>query len=348
MDMVYLFLTGNRSAYLNAIFTVMSMPKGIVYDLKYRDLENRSIVDNSAKSFDEKSQEKVLILFNDEHGGYVPLRFGSLKRWKKEEGQIYYSVRMGEYCNDIRNEKLCEFIDEIAPEKIRIIDIDGVGHGILAFLAEREPGRLLEKKQDSWSKVVRKLGEKALFKKYYSVFTKIQITEKGSEVEVNDKIVLKTEHNYMIRMTYYIPDFNAVPMEYIPVQFYESDKSLGIIEMMNALLSEQNVIEILCSTVKKDVGNQKNAFRYEILKERINGKIVQYARTPIEVEVKGSLSKKIYYFLTIMAIILLGVANFLNSAIIDENSSKVLTAAISGVITLVTWLMIKLIGKPKI
>lgn len=346
--MLYLFLTGKRSAYLNAIFTVLSLPKGMTYDLKYRDLENESIVESSAKNFNKKLSEKVLVLFNNGDGDYVPLRFGRLKKWRKEEGQIYYSVQMREFCNYKMKEEFCEFIDRIAPIPIRTATSPGKVKGILAFRKGVEVEEIIEQAEDSWIKTVRILGKEELFKKYYSIFTKIEVTEKGRKIDANNVIRLKTEHNYMICTTYYIPEFNVSPMEYIPIKYYESNKSLGIVENMDGLLSEQNVIEIPCFAEGKNIGKRKNAFRYEILKDEVNGRSVQYARTPIEVDIEGKMPRLIYYFCVALVIILLGVANYYNSAILDENSSKKLIAFISGGITILTCALVKLIGKPKL
>ena len=98
--MLHLFLTGRRAAYMNDIFTVLHMPENTVYDLKYRIYESGDkIIHSSAEKENCKIEDEVLVLYSDMKGRYIPLRFGRLEKVESEEGQLYYGVRLKEYCH---------------------------------------------------------------------------------------------------------------------------------------------------------------------------------------------------------------------------------------------------------
>lgn len=114
--MLHLFLTGRRAAYMNDIFTVLHMPENTVYDLKYRIYESGDkIIHSSAEKENCKIEDEVLVLYSDMKGRYIPLRFGRLEKVESEEGQLYYGVRLKEYCHWKCNES-GEFLDKLAPE----------------------------------------------------------------------------------------------------------------------------------------------------------------------------------------------------------------------------------------
>ena len=180
--MLYLFLTGNRSAYLNAIFTVLHFPKNTTYDLKYRMTDANSIVHQSAKNyinFTRTSEEKILILFDNEEGQYVPLRFGKLQKYAEEEGQIYYSVQLTEYCHTESKSEFNNFIDSVSPEIVRHLTnkSSNEAEGILVFRDEnnRPLPVNLKQSEDSWIRTVRSLSDLMrkmdIFKQYYLIFT---------------------------------------------------------------------------------------------------------------------------------------------------------------------------------
>lgn len=119
--MLYLFITENRSAYLNMILTIMYFPETMTYDLKYKDANTNSIVDSSAGIFRSSDliEKKVMILFNDEMGNYIPLRFGTLQNMVKLDDQIYYTVRLEKYCHADCPQDFCRELNNITDNKIR-------------------------------------------------------------------------------------------------------------------------------------------------------------------------------------------------------------------------------------
>ena len=175
--MLYLFITGNRSAYMNNIFSVMSLPQGWSYELKYK--EKGGIIDEESKKLSENSSEEVLILFvREEDDVYIPLRMGRLVGIVKDEGQMYYSVRLGQYCNWNGKSEFCEWLHRLLGNDIRHLTYEtkDSADGKLVILSNQKPTDVLEKKEDSWIKTVRELGKEDLFKKYYSVFTVMSVS----------------------------------------------------------------------------------------------------------------------------------------------------------------------------
>ena len=218
--MLYLFITGNRSAYMNNIFSVMSLPQGWSYELKYK--EKGGIIDEESKKLSENSSEEVLILFvREEDDVYIPLRMGRLVGIVKDEGQMYYSVRLGQYCNWNGKSEFCEWLHRLLGNDIRHLTYEtkDSADGKLVIRSNQKPINELEKKEDSWIKTVRELGKEDLFKKYYSVFTKVEIDGKVDFGENGKKAFVRSGQNYIARITYYIPDFNNSPMDTLPIEF---------------------------------------------------------------------------------------------------------------------------------
>lgn len=207
---------------MNNIFSVMSLPQGWSYELKYKYEEKGGIIDEEAKKLSENSSEEVLILFvREENDVYIPLRVGRLVGIVKDEGQMYYSVRLGQYCNWKEKSDFCEWLHRLLGNNIRHLtyEMKDSADGKLVILSNQKPTDVLEKKEDSWIKTVRELGKEDLLKKYYSVFTKVEIDGKVAFGENGKKVFARSGQNYIARITYYIPDFNNSLMDTLPIEF---------------------------------------------------------------------------------------------------------------------------------
>lgn len=373
--MLYLFITGNRSAYLNMILTILYFPEAMTYDLKYKDAKVNSIVDSSAGILHSSAliKKKVMILFNDELGNYIPLRFGTLQNMDKLEDQIYYTVRLEQYCHVDCPQDFCRELDSITNNKIRRLlepgrDEDNKpAKGILAIWGSEISESLINKSSDSWIKTVRELGKRTRFVKYYSIFTKLEIV--NNEVKIkNNELCLKSGKEYTLRFTYYIPDFNKNPMQYIGIDFYESNKILGLLSTQDAVMAEQNKIEILCRPNMETHQTEKAQFRFALSDKEINAKEIQYARTPVKFTITDKMPKWAYFVLFALCVVGVTACTYISTLNYNDilenqdNTVKVvvqlcgLLAKMRGIQNLIcsmlmgllTWGMVKLIGKPKL
>lgn len=361
--MLYLFLTGNRSAYLDAVFTVLHLPQNTIYDLKYKVVASNSIVDDSESEVKSPKGEKTLILFNNEEGLYVPLRVGVLQKCRIEEGQIYYSVKLTDYCHAKNEQNFCHFIDQAAlPKRIRWIKdkSNDMAEGILAFrhVDNENIFSFLERTKDSWIKTVRCLGDAMkdmnIFEQYYLIFTKMEIRAENDDNQLSSKggrINLKSGEDYTFHMTYYIPEFNKSPMEFIPAEFYQSQDCLGIMNSKVAFFSEQNKVDVVCSPRTNVTENKRITVGFEISKEKANNKIIQYVRTPVEINLKTRMPKIMRHVITISCVILSFIGSALAGIKLEETASNLesmLKILGSTFTTLSTVGMVYLIGKPKL
>ncbi len=365
--MLYLFLTGNRSAYLNAIFTVLHFPKNTTYDLKYRMTDANSIVHQSAKgyiNFNYTSGEETLILFNNEEGQYVPLRFGKLQKYAEEEGQIYYSVQLTEYCHMESGLAFRNFIDSVSPERVRHLtdNSSNKAEGILAFRDENNrplPGNL-KRSEDSWIRTVRLLGdlmkEMAIFKQHYLIFTKMEIKTDDDQLQYEEgRMNLISGKSYKLHMNYYIPEFNESPMESLSVKFYPSEENIGIINGKEFMLSQQNKIDIICLPRTNISKSKKVKIGFEIFDERAsevaNVKDIRYVATPLELNLKPKMHPVLRNGMIILLIIISFIGACLSGVKCGEeiqNSEKILKVVGSSLTALSTFGMVYFMGKPKL
>lgn len=369
--MLYLFLTGRRAAYLNDIFTVLNLPPNSIYDLKYK-ISNNNIVDSSTNEQNCKAGKKVLISYIDLEEAYIPLRWAYLQGISEEEGQRYYSVKLTEYCHIAPQQQYGNFLQGISNGGLRHICADGQTiEGFLAFVHSDEPENIVVQGKDSWAITVRQLGELDLFKKNYSIFTKFEIKDSKEEPKENNDItgcILKSKHNYKVHITYYIPEFNAKPMSEVFIQFYETDKRLGLVNKQNLLLSEQNIIDIPCFPDTGGTGEKvKVALQLNVLEKQMYGKSVRYAMAPVEMEIQDTLSKRWRIGLTVACVAGIFLASLINSfdfskvleitnaANCQNKLDKIILEFLkaksfwsSTIATVATWGMVKLVGRAKL
>lgn len=358
--MLYLFLTGRRSAYLNAIFTVLHFPQNTIYDLKYNVMNEKNVVHQSAKRLDYTVGEETLILFDNEDGKYVPLRLGKLQNCNLEDGQAYYSVQLTDYCHMRSESDFIYFINKLAPEIIRKEVGNNNREGILAFrdTDDKDISKVLMCTGDSWIQTVKLLGslmsKRATFNQHYLIFTKMEVRKEDDKNCLDNKegrINLKSGKCYKFHMSYYIPEFNCFPMESILLNFYESEKCIGMLENSEFLLSRQNKIDIICLPRVKVSENKKAVMGFVIPEKMVGNKIIQYVRTPLKLNIQPQVSSKWRIVIIILCILLLFAGNCMNVLEFEEkfsNLEKVWKIAGSAIVSISTFGMVYLMGKPKL
>ena len=98
------------------------------------------------------------------------------------------------------------------------------------------------------------------------------------------------------------------------IQFYETDKRLGLVNKQNLLLSEQNIIDIPCFPDTGGTGEKvKVALQLNVPEKQMYGKSVRYAMTPVEIEIQDTLSKKWRIGLTVACVAGIFLASLINS-----------------------------------
>lgn len=376
--MLYLFLTGRRAAYLNDIFTVLHLPENSIYDLKYKIEDNPqwSIIGSRTDAKNCKEGMKTLISYTTLKGKSVPLRWGYLQKITDEEGQRYYSVRLAQYCHTCNSEEFQDFLKEVSNQKLRHITLNDENgneeiEGILTFVNEKEPFRVVEQDENSWSITVRQLGEMDKFsEEYYSIFTKVEIkSNKKKDNQDAMHCILKSKHSYKVHFTYYMPSFNSGNrMANIPINFYQTDKRLGLVEKNNLLLSEQNKIDIPFFPDAGDTGEEvRISLGFDIPEREIGGKHIYHAMTPVGIVVKDTISKRMRRILTVICVLGIFLASvlgemdfrkiseilgdptvknkFLQILLLILQTKKIVLSAITAAST---WGMVKLVGKAEL
>ena len=179
---------------------------------------------------------------------------------------------------------------------------------------------------------------------------------------------MKSKHNYKVHITYYIPEFNAKPMSEVFIQFYETDKRLGLVNKQNLLLSEQNIIDIPCFPDTGGTGEKiKVALQLNIPEKQMYRKTVRYVMTPVEMEIQDTLSKRWRIGLTVACVAGIFLASLINSfdfskvleivnaANCQNRFVKIIFEFLkaksfwsSTIAAVSTWGMVKLVGRAKL
>ena len=383
--MLYLFLTGKRAAYLNDIFTVMYLPESMEYTLKYKDAEINSIVDSSANMLTSLINEEVMVLFNDEQGKYIPLRWGTCVEISKDDSQIYYRIKLRRYCHVVEGKNVCSFIDELTEGSVRCFIDETHKKGILATCCrdEEENKKIkdcITERSDSWIKTVTELAKQECLRGYYPVFTKLKvIDDKSNKIffkrkracmdKNNKEFLLYSQRRYTFSFSYYVPQFNNDPMGFIPIDFTNSDNELGIVEQSDAIMSEQNKINIRCVPCMNSIKRRQSVqFNLNIPEQSDKKRFIQYARSPVKFDVMDSIPLWFYYVLLILCVLGIAVCTYISTldyTTILANSSETSKVVrwlcekcqemqgtqnllCSAVSAFLTFGMVKLVGKPKL
>ena len=321
--MIYLFVTGKSSAYLDDIFTTLHLPCGMRHCYKY---PHRDHLSNVAPDADEKAcreGDTVLISYFDRTAVsaerlYIPLRYGKLNHCELSEGQLYYDVTLQEYCCASDEAAYVRYILGISGGKTRCRDENGDKKGFLVIRVEGDEDEYVQKDpEQSWSRTVRSLASRSLFQDVYPVFTKLELTnQKGEALKtITGKEYgydLKIGKEYIVRLTYIIPTFNVDTMSSIPVKLEDSRDVCGVLQKEYFMESGQGKIEFkLCPVRKSDV--LLTSLSISIQENEINQQSVRYSKKAIAVRVSDRMGKGWKYAIQAMSIIGVCVTSFLTA-----------------------------------
>lgn len=159
-------------------------------------------------------------------------------------------------------------------------------------------------------------------------------------------------------------------MQYIGIGFHESNKILGLLSTQDALMAEQNKIEILCRPNMEAAPKEKAQFRFTFSDKKINEKEIQYARTPVKFTIIAKMPRWICYVLLALYVFGIAACTYIYISTLDYNDilkkleetvgfvvwlcrylakmggvQNLLCSVLTG---LLTWGMVRLIGKPKL
>ncbi len=193
--MIYLFVTGKSSAYLDDIFTTLHLPCGMRHCYIYPRKDDSPTV---APDADEKAcheGDTVLISYFDKTAVsderlYIPLRYGKLNSCELSEGQFYYDVTLQEYCCAEDEAAYSKHILGISKGTTRRQDENGYQNGYLVIRLEgawTEDEFVQKDPAQGWSRTVRLLADRALFQEVYPVFTKLELSRCPSSGDTSKK-----------------------------------------------------------------------------------------------------------------------------------------------------------------
>ena len=319
--MIYLFLSGKSSAYLDDIFTTLYLPSGMVHSYKFACMGQSSVVDESAAKDKCEVGNIVLISYVDrtaENAGrfYVPLRYGIMNGCELQDGQIYYDVRLQDYCHAVEMDAYSMSILNKFSRKTYHKRENGKLEGVLA-IQNSEPNAeyITENADESWIKTAMVLAERDLFKDCCSIFTKMELTDwRGEAVKPTGKgnygYHLITGKKYRLRISYYIPAFDADTMATIPVSLEDSREVCGILKRRVYMESKQGKADFwLCPTVKSDM--QMTSLALTVKEEEGSPWKIRYAKKAVDVCVKDRMKKGLKVAIVICCLAGIGISSFL-------------------------------------
>lgn len=166
--------------------------------------------------------------------------------------------------------------------------------------------------ENSWIHTVHRLAETPRFKSYYSVFAKIAIFKQSKEEVLcsAEGYKLLAGRNYKLVFSYFAHQFNSHPFVQIPVEFLDA---IGVCRIPNSnymVESEQNRVEVMFRPMKIDNNGQTNLW-IKIPLRRIAGKTLQYPRGAIAVSVGGRMSNRLKMVVTIGIVFGMSVATYI-------------------------------------
>lgn len=349
--MIYLFVTGKSSAYLDDIFTTLHLPCGMRHCYIYPRKDDSPTV---APDADEKAcheGDTVLISYFDKTAVsderlYIPLRYGKLNSCELSEGQFYYDVTLQEYCCAEDEAAYSKHILGISKGTTRRQDENGYQNGYLVIRLEgawTEDEFVQKDPAQGWSRTVRLLADRALFQEVYPVFTKLELSRCPSSGDTSKKAKRlratragKSEHTnqkgkaltpvedkeygydfiigkeYTVHLTYIIPIFNADTMSSIPVSLRDSRDVCGVLQKEYFMGSRQGKVEFRLWPVRKtDV--LLTSLSISISENQINNKSIRYSKKAIDVRVRNRLGKGWKYALQVLCVTGVCVSSFLTA-----------------------------------
>jgi len=384
--MIFLFLTGTRLAYVNDILMTLYLPRGAVKTLKYKYTSGSrqdGIVDASAALEHCQREDDVIIFYYDEDKegkqGFIPLRRGKLLSCICEDGQLYYRVQLGNFCFSSDHEQLNEEVASVLyPEgyekyhHIRLAVRSASGYQI-----EHD---FIDYTEESWIYTAHRMAKTERFQKYYTVFAKISMFEAGKNKELicgENGYHLNAGKGYYLVLSYYVPHFNEKPFSEIPFLVSDAMRFCRIPENSNYFESEQNRLEIPFRPMKVEENGQTMLFT-QVLQKKVDGKQIYYPMGMLPISVKGVISPLCKYLCVAGLVAGIGLTSYivqfpfmekltqLNSIIesgaelsryeqfvldacgIYEKYSEIITGTGAALNAFLTFLLVKITGKPKI
>lgn len=319
--MIYLFVTGKSSAYLDDIFTTLSLPAGVQHCYKFpqRSYSVSTVQDTYEKEYAPGAP--VLISYFDkwpENGAspYIPLRCGTLKSYKREEEQYYYDVILKEYCHTDDEKAYSEHNLKDFQNLIYHKDKKGIFAGVFVIQNDEQEDKFIKKcPESSWKRTVEKLGERALFKRYYSIFTKLELLDgkdrpvkpiEGKEYDY-DLVVGK---EYRLKVSYYIPQFNTDTMSVIPVCMEDSRDVCGVLKKEYFMESRQGRIVYKLWPVHK---SEMLLTSLAVVIKGIEEKKVRYSKKAVDVRVRSRIRKGVRCVILVFSIAMFCIFSLLNA-----------------------------------
>ena len=361
--MLYLFLSGTRLIYLNDILTVLHLPEGILYKLKFPS----KIVMDVAQKKNIIGEEVLISYLYDEKKikESIPLRYGKLKNVTCKYGQVYYDVELGEYCNYCRssnptkqfwNDLILNFPDKIRHGKPKKPVQQGGRSGFFAFVGEQGDIKYnIETTEDSWIKTVIELGKcipKSNKKNNNStntdekvpeiIFTKLQVIGDKSSTQLNG-LNWKNEEEYQVDISFYMPKYNEGPMRWIDLCLIDSQGILKIKQSANNMICEQGVVSFFCKPETKLSVQEKLHIcirNKDVEEDSLSDLYYTKAELGIEIEALSKFKRNIG---TIICGFIILVCPLLSD--IMDGTATVYKVVCSVLTAIATFLLIQLIGE---
>lgn len=321
--MIYLFVTGKSSAYLDDVFTTLHLPFGAGHCYKYPCKDISLTVAANANEKACSSGESVLVSFFDREAQndgqlYIPLRYGRLKKCELSEGQFYYEVVLQEYCHTDDEKAYSRHILDTFQRQTRHRDESGAMKGVLVIRNDESEDEYTEKNSEkSWSSTVRLLSCRSLFRKYYSIFTKMELTDRegrpvkpAAEEEYRYDLIIGKE--YIVRLSYIIPSFNADSMVSVLACLEDSRGICGVLKKECFLESEQGKFELkLWPDNKSDM--MLTSLSISVQDKSVNQKDVRYAKRAVDVRVRSRIRKGLKYVMQGACVVGICISTFLTA-----------------------------------
>lgn len=384
--MIFLFNSSSRSTYLDNIFATMHLPLGAINRYQYRYEGNNSAVDSSIK-MNCNVGDNVIISYIDKYAAeeevvYLPLRKGRIIKYEMMDGRVYYDVKLLEYCHATNEKRYSNFIiTEV--DQVYHQESNGTWSGILATKKDVDVSNLLETTDDSWFITAKRLSQKKLFQDYYSIFTKLSITNvKNDHLEIQKVgneygYLLKSKERYTIKLSFYIHGFHDLPMTKIHMRIADSQGICNIASRELELGNKQSIFDMPLQVLWSDKV-QRTTIGIIFHEDSVGTKQIKYAVKPLDLFVISRINPRLRVALISACVFMLGLSTWISSLPIEsiigdaeciiksgemlgvfqsmlykfclllKNCRYFYNVICSGVTALSTFCLIALYGKPKL
>lgn len=324
--MIFLFNSSSRRDYLENIFATLHFPYGMVNRYQYPCEENYSFVDDSIKQ-NCSIGDDVIISFVDKYANntpvYLPLRKAELVNVEEKDGRIYIDVKLLDCCHATDDVLYSDFIEHCFNGRIYHKEGDDRWKGVLAIKKDIDASYLITIRDDSWITTVKKLSGKKLFLDNYSIFTKIHVVDKeNKELEIIQKdneygYLLKSEEKYVIKLSYYINEYNQSPMTKIHASIDDSQNICGIV-LKELEIGNKHSEYNFPLQIKSVDRLQSTSIRIRCREEKIENKNTIYAVKPLNIFVDSKINSKLKAVLIGICVLALGISTWVSTLPIES------------------------------